>query len=112
MPNRAGKVSLITEPTVPSDARLRRAQALSHQSGTALEIIRELICAKLKGQQELVRCQLNDARTADFITELQERLRDAETLDRVAQLESHIRPLVHYGLIGGFLSVPGRVFAR
>jgi len=42
MLNRAGKVSLITEPTAPYDARLRRPQALSHQSGTALEVMREL----------------------------------------------------------------------
>jgi CRISPR-associated endonuclease Cas1 len=86
--DRAGKVSLVTGPTAPSDARLRRAQALARQSGAALEIMRELIGAKLKGQQELARNQFKDCTAADYIATLQGRLSSAETLNMVAHLES------------------------
>jgi CRISPR-associated endonuclease Cas1 len=88
MLDRMGKVLLVTGPTASSDARLRRAQALAHQDGTALEIMRELIGAKLSGQQELVRNKLNNATAADVIAKLQERLSSAETLDIVAHLEA------------------------
>ena len=40
---RNGKVLCVTGPVRPSDARLRRAQSLAHQSGAALKIARELI---------------------------------------------------------------------
>src|SRR5437763_8542792 len=43
MLDRDGKVLAITGPVRPSDARLRRAQALAGQNGMALEISRELI---------------------------------------------------------------------
>src|SRR5438045_2048803 len=33
MLDRSGKISLVTGPTAPSDARLRRAQALAQQNG-------------------------------------------------------------------------------
>jgi len=41
--DRSGKVSFVTGPSASSEARLRRAQALAHQSGAALEIMRELM---------------------------------------------------------------------
>src|SRR5271165_6238478 len=63
--DRRGKVLFVTGPTTPSDARLRRAQALAVQNGTALEISRELISAKLTGQENLVRETLNATATAD-----------------------------------------------
>ncbi len=88
MLDRSGKVSLVTGPTAPSDARLRRAQALAHHSGAALEIMRELMRAKLNGQQQLVRGKLADAASADVIAKLQECLSGAESLDTVAQLEA------------------------
>jgi CRISPR-associated endonuclease Cas1 len=89
MLDRSGKVSLVTGPTAPSDARLRRAQALSHQSGAALEIMRELMRAKLDGQQQLVRSKLANATAADIIAKLQESLSTAESLETVARLEAH-----------------------
>lgn len=89
MLDRSGKVSLVTGPTAPSDARLRRAQALAHQSGAALEIMRELMRAKLDGQQLLVRSRLASATAADIIAKLQEALSTAENLDTVARLEAH-----------------------
>jgi CRISPR-associated endonuclease Cas1 len=88
MLDRSGKVSLVTGPTASSDARLRRAQALAHQSGAALEIMRELMHAKLDGQQHLVRSKLANTTAADIISKLQESLSTAESLDTVARLEA------------------------
>ncbi|HWY56907.1 MAG TPA: CRISPR-associated endonuclease Cas1 [Terriglobales bacterium] len=89
MLDRSGKVSLVTGPTAPSDARLRRAQALAHQNGAALEIMRELMRAKLDGQQQLVRGKLANTTAADIIAKLRESLSTAESLDTVASLEAH-----------------------
>jgi CRISPR-associated endonuclease Cas1 len=89
MLDRSGKVSLVTGPTSSSDARLRRAQALAHQTGAALEIMRELMRAKLDGQKQMVRTQLGNATAADIIEKLQESLSTAESLDTVARLEAH-----------------------
>jgi len=47
MLDRDGSVLATTGPVRPSDARLRRAQALAHSSGAALRITRELIRQKL-----------------------------------------------------------------
>jgi len=88
MLDRSGKVSLVTGPS-SSDARLRRAQALAHQTGSALEIMRELMRAKLDGQKQMVRTQLGNATAADIIEKLQESLSTAESLDTVARLEAH-----------------------
>jgi CRISPR-associated endonuclease Cas1 len=89
MLDRSGKVSLVTGPTAPSDARLRRAQVLAHQSGPALEIMRELMRAKLDGQQQLVRSKLANTTAADIIAKLEGSLSTAESLGTVAQLEAH-----------------------
>jgi CRISPR/Cas system-associated endonuclease Cas1 len=83
-----GKVLLVTGPTASSDARLRRAQALARQSGAAVEIMRELMRAKVSGQEELARNKLKDLVVADVIGRVQERLCSAESLDVIAQLES------------------------
>src|SRR6202521_99681 len=50
MLERDGSVLATTGPVRPSDAKLRRAQALAHSSGAALRITRELISRKLTGQ--------------------------------------------------------------
>src|SRR5467141_3460621 len=55
MLDRDGSVLATTGPVRPSDARLRRAQALALQSGAALHIARELISQKLAGQERLAR---------------------------------------------------------
>src|ERR1700722_15866923 len=54
MLDRRGKVIVVTGPVAPSDAKLRRAQALALGNGVALKISRELISQKLAGQELLV----------------------------------------------------------
>jgi hypothetical protein len=49
MLERNGKVLCVTGPVRPSEAKLRRAQALAAGNGLGLEIARTLIDAKLKG---------------------------------------------------------------
>lgn len=88
MLDRTGRVLLVTGPTASSDVRLRRAQASAHQNGAALEIMRNLMVAKLSGQEDLVRSKLADTTVADVIARLRERLSSAESLETVAHLES------------------------
>jgi CRISPR-associated endonuclease Cas1 len=88
MLERDGSVLATTGPVRPSDVRLRRAQALAHQSGAALAIAKELIRAKLAGQESLVRHKLKDTATADAIAGLGERLSVADNLDTVRFLEA------------------------
>jgi CRISPR-associated endonuclease Cas1 len=87
MLDRIGRVLAVTGPVSPSDAKLRRAQALAHQNGKALEIARELIRIKLEGQERVVREKLKDLPTADGIARLRERLSVAEDLDVVRRCE-------------------------
>lgn len=88
MLDRLGKVRVVTGPSSPSEARLRRSQALALENGNAVEIARELISAKLGGQEVLVRKILKDIRTADFIAALGARLADATDLDAIRGIES------------------------
>jgi CRISPR-associated endonuclease Cas1 len=67
MLERDGSVLATTGPVRPSDAKLRRAQALAHLSGAALRITRELIRQKLAGQALVARCKLLDTSAADTI---------------------------------------------
>src|SRR6266566_8632480 len=67
MLDRLGKVHIVTGPVSPSEARLRRAQALALSNGTALHIARELIAAKLRGQETLIREKLHNSAIADSI---------------------------------------------
>src|SRR5262249_17520931 len=60
MLERDGKVLLTTGPVRPSDARLRRAQALAGQLGVGLGIAKELISRKLAGQEQIARYKLCD----------------------------------------------------
>src|SRR5207248_3529799 len=61
MLDRIGKVRVVTGPASASEARLRRAQAVALNNGTALQIARELISAKICGQENLVREKLQNA---------------------------------------------------
>ena len=88
MLERDGRVLLTTGPVRPSDARLRRAQALAEQSGAALSIARELISRKLAGQEHVVRDKLLDSEAADLIAQLRAKVDRAETIDAVRKLES------------------------
>ncbi len=88
MLERNGKVLVTTGPVHPSDARLRRAQALSHTSKMALTIARELIGQKLVGQEQVARHKLQDSRTADKIAHFREDLLKAESLKTVSIIEA------------------------
>src|SRR6266496_4478377 len=82
MLDKRGKVIVVCGPCAPSDARLRRAQALSVSNGVGLEICRTLICAKLEGQERVVREQLKDNATGDVIAKFrEERLPVAENIE-------------------------------
>lgn len=89
MLDRLGKLRIVTGPTSTADVRLRRLQSLALQSGAGLKISRDLIQAKLEGQERVMREQLRDSITADTICELRDvNLPKAETFDRVRLVES------------------------
>ena len=83
-----GRVLCTTGPVRPSDARLRRAQALAEHSGAALSIARELISRKLSGQEAVARDKLLDDATADIISQFRAEVDNATTMDTVRRLES------------------------
>jgi CRISPR-associated protein Cas1 len=86
--DRDGRVLAVSGPVGPSDARLRRAQSLAHQSDVAVRISRELISQKLQGQERLVRKTLRDSATADRIASARSQLDDATTVQSVRQIEA------------------------
>jgi CRISPR-associated protein Cas1 len=88
MLDRLGKIRVVTGPASPSEARLRRAQALALGNGNAVKIARELISAKLSGQEVLVRDKLKNIRAADSIAVLRTSLRDAAELNAIRGIES------------------------
>jgi CRISPR-associated endonuclease Cas1 len=88
MLDRLGKVRVVTGPTSASEARLRRSQAMALSEGRALPIARELMIAKLNGQESLVREKLKNVNVANVIAELRDRLSQAETIDAVRAIES------------------------
>ncbi len=88
MLDRDGSVLTTTGPVRPSDARLRRAQALAYQSGVALRIARELISRKLAGQEQLVREKLCDSSSADAIAQARASVRTAATISLIRQWEA------------------------
>src|SRR2546429_5877369 len=88
MLDRLGKVRVVTGPTSPSEARLRRAQALALSNGSAVQIARELISAKLTGQETLIREKLKNVSAANSIAELQARLANAHEIDAIRGIES------------------------
>jgi CRISPR-associated endonuclease Cas1 len=88
MLDRNGSVLATTGPVRPSDARLRRAQALAHTSDAALRIARELIAHKLSGQENVARCKLLDSETARTIAQYRAELDSAETISAVRSIEA------------------------
>lgn len=88
MLNRDGSVLATTGPVRPSDARLRRAQALAYQSGAAIAIARELISRKLDGQEKLARDGLGETSAAQDIALARSALAGANTIERIRLLES------------------------
>jgi CRISPR/Cas system-associated endonuclease Cas1 len=55
MLERDGSVLATTGPVRPSDARLRRTQAVAGSNGTAVQLAIELITKKLAGQEKVAR---------------------------------------------------------
>ena len=88
MLERDGKVLAVTGPVRPSDAKLRRAQALAHSSGAALKITRELISKKLTGQEQVARYKLLDSSTADTIAQFRAEIPKADNIGTVRLIES------------------------
>jgi hypothetical protein len=58
MLDRLGKVRVVTGTTSPSEARLRRAQALALGNGTGLRIAPELIAARMPGLIQTLRVRV------------------------------------------------------
>lgn len=85
---RDGSVLATTGPVRPSDARLRRAQSTASQSGTALQIARELIDKKLSGQEQVARDKLLATDTADTISRYRAELAEADTPQNIRLIES------------------------
>src|ERR1700730_10332969 len=85
---RDGSVLATTGPVRPSDARLRRAQALAGQSGTAIQIARELIDKKLAGQERVASYKLLATQTADTISRYRTELATADSAAAIRQVES------------------------
>jgi CRISPR-associated endonuclease Cas1 len=88
MLDRDGSVLATTGPVRSSDAKLRRAQALAHNSGAALRISRELIAQKLRGQEQVAKYKLLDSTTADIISKCRVRLPGGESIASIRLIES------------------------
>jgi CRISPR-associated endonuclease Cas1 len=88
MLERDGSVFSVSGPVGPSDARLRRAQSLSHQSGASVRISRELIFRKLDEQERLIRDTFRDPVIAQTIACMRAALSTATTIQAIRQLES------------------------
>ena len=89
MLERNGKVLCVTGPVRPSEARLRRAQALAAGNGLGLEIARSLIDAKLKGQEQVLRERLNRQAAAEVISDFWDKLAFADTFDAIRVVEAN-----------------------
>jgi len=88
MLERDGSVLATTGPVRSSDPRLRRAQALAHQSGIALQIAKDLLDKKLTAQEQLVREKLQNSGAADRIAEMRRGLRICQSVDALRPLEA------------------------
>jgi CRISPR-associated endonuclease Cas1 len=83
MLDRDGKVLIATGPVRTSDARLRRSQALAESTGGSLQLMRELISAKLSGQESVVRSKLGMSNVAETISQFRwdaDTARDGRTI--------------------------------
>ena len=85
---RDGSVLATTGPVRPSDAKLRRAQAMAHSSGAALRITRELISQELAGQERVARDKLLDSTTADVIAQFRAEVPTGDSITTIRLIES------------------------
>jgi len=83
-----GKLLFASTPTAPSDVRLRRAQCLALDNGTAPKISRELISQKIGGQAAIVRDMLGNPVAADAIIRFEAELEKTEDIDAVRLVEA------------------------
>jgi CRISPR-associated endonuclease Cas1 len=83
-----GTILASTGPVRPSEAKLRRAQALAHTSGAALRITRELISRKLDGQDHVAHHKLLDTSTAGTIARFKSELPAADSISSIRLIES------------------------
>lgn len=88
MVERNGKVHCVTGPAAPSDARLRRAQSFALGNGVGTEICRDLIDAKLQGQERVMR-ELSNSVAAREIANFREQLATAESAEAIRWLEAY-----------------------
>lgn len=88
MLDRDGSVLATTGPVRPSDARLRRAQALAYRSGLGLQIARELLDQKLIAQERLIREKFHDTDVAVQIANARKKLAVASSTDDLRFFES------------------------
>jgi CRISPR-associated endonuclease Cas1 len=88
MLDRLGEVLTTTGPVCPTDARLRRAQALAPQSGAALEISRSLVQQKLVQQERIIRERFHDSPSAAFIAQTRLAQSKANSIDEVRHHEA------------------------
>lgn len=79
--DKRGKLLFASTPTAPSDVRLRRAQCLALENGTAVKISRELIAQKIEGQAATVRDMLGNSAAADTIFRFKVELAETHDLD-------------------------------
>ena len=86
---RNGKVECVTGPVRPSEAKLRRSQALAAGNGVGLEIARTLIDAKLSGEERVLREQLNSPTAADVISGFRQKLASADSFDAIRIVEAN-----------------------
>ncbi len=77
-----------TGPIRSSDAKMRRAQALAHHSGVAIDIARELIDQKLESQEKLARNDFQNSTAADSIAQERFKVRTASGIDAIRLFES------------------------
>jgi CRISPR-associated endonuclease Cas1 len=85
MLDRIGKVLVTAGPVQTSDARLRRAQALAETTGASFQLCRELISAKLFGQENIARNKLGRSDVADSISQFHAEAEAAKE-DRIIRL--------------------------
>jgi CRISPR-associated endonuclease Cas1 len=88
MLNRDGSVLATTGPVRPSDARLRRAQAMAGQLGVGLGIAKELISRKLAGQAQAAAYKLRDSTVAEEIERLRAEIATAESIPALRRIEA------------------------
>jgi CRISPR-associated endonuclease Cas1 len=88
MLERNGEVLATTGPVYPSDARLRRAQAVAHQSGIALKIAKQLITQKLTAQNDVIRKYFNNSPVSQNIGDACKQIVRAKSSDELRRWEA------------------------